>query len=105
MAPARGLSRRATMKNAIAGLVTAFSMTALAAATPARAGSGDVAAGLIGGFAAGAIIGSALAPRPAPGYVAPVPVHVGEPQCFWNRGRPTSDRHRWGRPRIPGCDS
>jgi hypothetical protein len=59
------------MKNAIAGLVTAFSMSALAAATPARAGSGDVAAGLIGGFAAGAIVGSALAPRPAPVYVAP----------------------------------
>jgi hypothetical protein len=33
------------MKNAIAGLVTAFSMSALAAATPARAGSGDVAPG------------------------------------------------------------
>ena len=69
------------MKNAIAGLVTAFSMSALAAATPARAGSGDVAAGLIGGFAAGAIIGSALAPRAAPVYVAPAPVYVVEPQC------------------------
>ena len=67
------------MKNAIAGLVTAISISALAAAHPAHAGSGDVAAGLIGGFAAGAIVGSALAPRPAPVYVAPAPVYVVEP--------------------------
>jgi NAD(P)H-hydrate repair Nnr-like enzyme with NAD(P)H-hydrate dehydratase domain len=91
------------MKNAIAGLVTAFSMSALAAATPARAGSGDVAAGLIGGFAAGAIVGSALAPRPAPVYFAPAPVYV-EPACYWTRGRPMWDGYRWVRPRIQVCD-
>src|SRR5262249_59749437 len=65
--------RRVTMKNAIAGLVAAISISALAAAHPAHAGGGDVAAGLIGGFAAGAIGGTALAPRPAPAYVAPPP--------------------------------
>jgi hypothetical protein len=99
------------MKNAIAGLVTAFSMSALAAATPARAGGGDVAAGLIGGFAAGAIVGSALAPRPAPVYVAPAPVYVApapvyvvEPQCYWTRGRPMWDGYRWVRPRVQVCD-
>ena len=86
------------MKNAIAGLVTAISISALAAAHPAHAGSGDVAAGLIGGFAAGAIVGTALAPRPAPVYVAPAPVYVApapvyvvEPQCYWTRGRPMWD--------------
>jgi NAD(P)H-hydrate repair Nnr-like enzyme with NAD(P)H-hydrate dehydratase domain len=91
------------MKNAIAGLVTALSMSVLAVATPARAGSGDVAAGLIGGFAAGAIVGSALAPRPAPVYVAPAPVYV-EPACYWTRGRPMWDGYRWVRPRIQVCD-
>jgi hypothetical protein len=90
------------MKNAIAGLVTALSMSALATATPAHAGGGDVAAGLIGGFAAGAIVGSALAPRPAPVYVAPAPAYVAE--CYWTRGRPVWDGYRWIRPRIQVCD-
>src|SRR5262249_33753134 len=96
--------RRATMKNAIAGLVTAISISALAAAHPAHAGSGDVAAGLIGGFAAGAIVGTALAPRPAPVYVAPAPVYVVEPQCYWTRGRPVWDGYRWVRTRVQVCD-
>jgi hypothetical protein len=91
------------MKNAIAGLVTALSMSVLAAATPARAGSGEGAAGLTGGFAAGAIVGSALAPRPAPVYIAPAPVYV-EPACYWTRGRPMWDGYRWVRPRIQVCD-
>jgi hypothetical protein len=98
------LFRRATMKNAIAGLVTAISISALAAAHPAHAGSGDVAAGLIGGFAAGAIVGTALAPRPAPVYVAPAPVYVVEPQCYWTRGRPMWDGYRWVRTRVQVCD-
>src|SRR5262245_54439322 len=101
---ARRFFRRATMKNAIAGLVTAISISALAAAHPAHAGSGDVAAGLIGGFAAGAIVGSALAPRPAPVYVAPAPVYVVEPQCYWTRGRPMWDGYRWVRTRVQVCD-
>lgn len=91
------------MKDAIAGLVTAFSISALVTATPAHAGSGDVAAGLIGGFAAGAIVGSALAPRPAPVYVAPAPVYA-DPQCYWTRGRPMWDGYRWVRPRVWVCD-
>ena len=99
------------MKNAIAGLVTATSISALAAVHPAHAGSGDVAAGLIGGFAAGAIVGTALAPRPAPVYVAPAPVYVApapvyvvEPQCYWTRGRPMWDGYRWVRTRVQICD-
>jgi len=51
------------MKNAIARLVTASSIFVVAAANPAQAGSGDVAAGLIGGFAAGAIVGLAMIAR------------------------------------------
>src|SRR5262249_22555922 len=104
MSPAGGLSRRVTMKNAIAGLVTALSIVVVAAANPAQAGSADVAAGLIGGFAAGAIVGTALAPRPAPVYVAPAPVYVVQPQCYWTRGRPVWDGYRWVRPHVQVCD-
>jgi len=62
-------------------------------ASPARAGDGGaIAAGVVGGLAAGAIIGSAMAPRPyygptyyAPEYV-PAPVYAAPPPpppgCF-----------------------
>jgi hypothetical protein len=89
------------MKNA--SLVTAVGVSALAALTPAHAGNGNVAAGLLGGFAAGAIVGSVLAPRPAPVYVAPAPVYV-VPQCYWTRGEPMWDGYRWVRPRVQVCD-
>ena len=90
------------MKNA--SLVTALTISALAAASPAQAGNGDVAAGLLGGFAAGAIVGSVLAPRPVPVYVAPAPVYVVEPRCYWTRGRPAWDGYRWVRTRVQVCD-
>ena len=84
-------------KTLIALLATATIAVATAASpTPADArcyGCG-VGAGLVGGFVAGAIVGSALAaPRPAyvvapgPGYVvytgyaAPLP----GPNCYWTR--------------------
>ena len=84
------------------GLVAAVTVSALAAAHHAHAGNGDVAAGLLGGFAAGAIVGSVLAPRPAPVYVAPAPVYV--PQCYWTRGQPMWDGYRWVRTRVQVCD-
>src|SRR4029450_1776206 len=65
------------MKNAIAGLVTAISISALAAAHPAHAGSGDVAAGLIGGFAGGALVWSAVAPPPPPAHAGSGAVPAG----------------------------
>jgi hypothetical protein len=66
--------------------------------TPAEARGGAVAAGIIGGFAAGAIVGSALAyPRyyaPMPGYVVypayAAPMPVGCPGGYWAR-RPRYD--------------
>ncbi len=90
------------MKNA--SLVTAVTISALVAVNHAYAGNGDVAAGLLGGFAAGAIVGSVLAPRPAPVYVAPAPVYVVEPRCYWTRGRPMWDGYRWVRTRVQVCD-
>ncbi len=92
------------MKNAILGLVTAITVSAVATSNVAHAGNGDVAAGLLGGFAIGAIVGSAMAPRPAPVYVAPAPVYVEPQQCYWTRGRAMWDGYRWVRPRMQVCD-
>src|SRR5262249_2118103 len=76
-----------------------------AAISPAQAGGGDVAAGLVGGLAAGTIIGAAVAgPRyyapPAPVYVAP------GPSCYWTRGQPMWDGYRgvWVYPSVQVCE-
>jgi hypothetical protein len=74
-----------------------------------HAGGNGVAAGLIGGFAAGAIVGTALAaPRPyyapAPVYVAPPPPPAYAPACYWTRGEPVWNGVAWVRPRVQVCD-
>ena len=77
-----------------------------------QAGGGDVAAGLLGGLAAGAIIGAATAPRyygPPPAYYAPPPVYVEPapayaPACYWTRGEPVWNGVAWVRPRVQVCD-
>ena len=92
------------MKLALRVAGTALS---LAIVSPANAGSGDIAAGLIGGFAAGAIVGSVLGP-PRPVYVAPAPVYVMPPpppaECYWTKGPAYWDGYRWVRPRVQVCD-
>ena len=70
-----------------------------------RADDGQVAAGIIGGLAAGALLGAAIAQPPR--YDAPAPVYVAPPpSCYWTRGQPTWDAYRgaWVRPRIQVCD-
>jgi hypothetical protein len=80
-----------------------------------HAGGGDVAAGLFGGLAAGAIIGAATAPRPyyygpppayyappPPVYVAPAPAYA--PACYWTRGEPVWNGYAWVRTRVQVCD-
>ena len=80
-----------------------------------QAGNGGaVAAGLLGGFAAGAIIGGATAPRPyyygpPPAYYAPPPAYVAPepayaPECYWTRGEPVWNGYAWVRPRVQVCD-
>jgi hypothetical protein len=78
-----------------------------------QAGGGDVAAGLLGGFAAGAIIGAATAPRPyyygpPPAYAAPppyaYPAPAYAPECYWTRGQPVWNGVAWVRPRMQVCD-
>jgi hypothetical protein len=91
-----------------------FAIATLADPSAGRAGGGDVAAGLLGGFAAGAIVGGALAPRPyyyapAPVYVAPPPPYAYPapayaPACYWTRGEPVWNGVAWVRPRMQVCD-
>ena len=93
--PAR---KETLMKKTLTVLFAAATLAVATAAAPtpadARCYGCGVGAGLVGGFVAGAIVGSALAaPRPAyvvapgPGYVvytgyyAPLP----GPNCYWTR--------------------
>jgi len=56
--------------------------------TPATAGGGDVAAGVLGGLAVGALVGSAAAqPRYYAPYYAPAPVYVPAPRCWLEHER------------------
>ena len=90
--------------------VTVAVLAAFFPSQKAFAGNG-VAVGLLGGFAAGTLIGAAVAqPRI---YYEPVPVEVemGPPApmaagCYWTRGAPVWDGYRgaWIRPRIQVCD-
>jgi hypothetical protein len=88
-------------KLVVVALLLAFTAAGIA---PVRAGGGDVAAGVIGGLAAGTIIGAAVAgpryyPPPQPVYVAPAP-------CYWTRGEPVWDGYRgvWTYPSIRVCE-
>jgi hypothetical protein len=82
------------MRKTLPALAAAAAIALVTVAMPteadARRRGGAVAAGVIGGIAAGAIIGGALAnPHyygPGPVYVAPAPVVV-EPACHVRRER------------------
>ena len=81
-----------------------LALTGTATTTPVRAGGGDVAAGLIGGLAAGTIIGAAAT---APRYYGPPPVYVAPaPYCYWTRGEPVWDGYRgvWTYPAVRICE-
>jgi hypothetical protein len=93
---------------------TLVTVAVLAPNQKAMAGSGDVAVGLLGGLAAGTIIGSAFAPRVYYYEPAPYPVEMEveappmmmAPSCYWTRGAPVWDSWRgvWVRPRIQVCN-
>jgi hypothetical protein len=72
----------------------------------ARADNGQIAAGMLGGLAAGTNFDAAATPRPH--YFAPVgiePVYA-EPHCYWPRGELVWNdwRQAWVRPGVPLCD-
>lgn len=73
-------------------LLAATVACTLGVAPAAKAGDGQVAAGIVGGLIGGAVLGSALAgprvyaaPPPPAYYYAPEPVYVDEPECHWLR--------------------
>jgi hypothetical protein len=97
----------------IVGLALGLSL--IGAPIEAQAENGQVAAGILGGLAAGALIGSAVRPAPpppayyypAPAYAAPPPAYVvPPPTCYFTPGAPVWDSFRgmWVRPRVQVCD-
>lgn len=94
--------RKTGLALAAAGLLAAGT---LATPQPAQARGGAVAAGIIGGLAAGALIGSAVASPhyygPGP-YYGPAPVYYG-PHCWFERQR-VWDGWGWRIQRIRVCD-
>jgi hypothetical protein len=94
--------------------IVAIGVAAALAGTPVQghAENGQIAAGILGGLAAGAIIGSAARPAPPPAYYYPAPVYAPPayvapaPSCYYTLGRPVWDGYRamWVRPQVPVCD-
>ena len=94
------------MKKTITALLAAATVAgSLMSVTPAaRAGDGQIAAGVAGGLIGGALLGGAIAAsRPAPVYGAPAPVYVEEAPCRWVRER-FWDGNGWRFRRIEVCD-
>ena len=100
------------MKNGMLAIAAAATIALGTIAVPTEAQAhrrgGAVAAGIIGGLAAGALIGSAVAaPRYyggpyyyAPAY-APAPAYYGPP-CYWRRER-FWDGYGWAIRRVQVC--
>jgi hypothetical protein len=103
-------SMKSSVNRSMYRSMSSFAAAALIAATvalpnQARADGSDLAAGIFGGLIAGAIVGSAVAPRgpgPEPVYVVPEPYYQ-EPVCFGRQQMydPYYRVYRWQRVRVP----
>lgn len=99
------------MKHTIIALAAAGLLaTALpASSAQAHCGGCGVAAGVVGGLAAGAIIGSAIArpayvaPPPPPAYVEE-PAYVEGPVCHVERRQVWVDGYGWRTRRFQVCE-
>jgi hypothetical protein len=102
-----------TMKMTLTAFAAAatVAITAMAAPTSADAhwrgrGGGAVAAGVIGGIAAGALIAGATRPSYGYGYGGPAyypaPAYYGGPACTWRRER-FWDGYGWRVRRVQVC--
>ncbi len=93
------------VRPAALALLVGSLMLANVATSPVQAGDGGaVAAGLLGGLAAGTIVGAAVA---GPHHYAPPPVYVAPaPYCYWTRGEPVWDGYRgvWTYPPVRVCE-
>jgi hypothetical protein len=106
------------MKHTIIALAAAATLAAaLPSSAQARCHGCGVAAGVVGGLAAGAIIGSAIAnsgptyyAEPAPVYAPPPPAYVGPSEvveggvCHIERQRVWVEGYGWRSRRIEVCD-
>jgi hypothetical protein len=88
-------AKGATLRKLFKLLPIAAAIAFAAAVPPAHAGDGGaVAAGIIGGLAAGTLLGVAVAsPPPPPMYVS----------CYWAPGHPYWDGYGWVYPRVRVC--
>jgi hypothetical protein len=109
------------MHKSLLGLAAAASIGLAALAAPSNANAGcfgcAVGAGVIGGVAAGAIIGSAIAnnPPPPPAYYPPPPPPPGYgpgyapayaqlgPGCYWGRRRVWVEGYGYQVRNVPIC--
>lgn len=87
------LSAKMRCKRGLSLSLAILSILTCLPAKPAAAGGSDLAVGLLGGLAAGTVIGSAAAqPRyyaPYYYYYPPAPVYVPAPRCW------LESRHVW----------
>lgn len=96
-----------TLRKTLTAIAAAATLTVAAVATPqpAEARNGRIAAGIIGGLAAGAIIGSIASQNRhyyGPGYYyGPAPVYYG-PHCWWSRER-VWDGYGWRVHKVRVC--
>lgn len=98
------------MMKTLTALATVGAIAAAAVALPAPAharNEGAIVGAAVGGLAAGAIIGSAAAPRYGYGYYAAEPSYYGGPyaysRCYMVRQKVWTDfGPRWRRVRV--CD-
>jgi hypothetical protein len=88
----------------LAIIFAAFAVCSGLMATAARAGGGDLAAGLLGGLAVGTIVGTAAAqPHYYVPYYAPAPVYVPAPHC-WFEGQRVWDGYGYVIERVRVCE-
>ena len=99
MKPNVGISSRQSLAASLAAL-TVFSGLST---TPATAGGGDVAAGLLGGLAVGTIVGSAVAQPRYYYYYAPPPVYLPGPRC-WLESERVWDGYGYVIQRVRVCE-
>jgi hypothetical protein len=86
----------------VVATIVGFGLSATVIATPAQAHDGAFFGGMLGGFAAGTVVGSAMAgPRY---YYGPAPVYYGPPPgCFWQRQRVWMPGAGWMIRRVRVC--
>lgn len=95
------------MKKTLTAMAAAatLALATVAILQKAEARHGHIAGAIIGGLAAGALIGAATAPYyygPGPYYYGPGPYYDG-PDCYWTHQRYWNG-YRWHVRRVRVCD-